>query len=123
MAPTNSTELSKLISDLKANVISDINVATLKTAEKSNSKLSETIANIINLSLTDIIKKYQNVKQYNKRRIFAISPIVEKRLKTLKFLYYFTCATNYSTTMFSQYLCAFVTIFLNIWCQIIILDW
>ena len=53
LAPTNSTEVSNIISDLKIKATSDINVATIKTAEKSNSKFSEIIAHIVNSSLTE----------------------------------------------------------------------
>ena len=53
LAPTNSTEISNIISDLKVKATSDINVRTIKMAEKSNSKFSETIADIINSSLIE----------------------------------------------------------------------
>ena len=50
---TNSTEVSNIINELKVKATSDINVATIKAADKSNSKFSEVVADIINSSLTE----------------------------------------------------------------------
>ena len=53
LTPTNSTEISQIIDDLKVKATADINVASIKTAKNSTSKFSETIADIINSSLIE----------------------------------------------------------------------
>ena len=53
LQPTNSTEISEIIKTLKVKATADINIASIKQADKANSKFSETIANVINASLTE----------------------------------------------------------------------
>ena len=51
--PTNSTEISQIIDELKVKATADINIASIKTANNSTPKFSETIADIINRSLIE----------------------------------------------------------------------
>ena len=51
--PTNSTEISQIIDELKVKATADINIVSIKTANNSTPKFSETIADIINRSLIE----------------------------------------------------------------------
>ena len=53
LTPTNSTEISQIIDELKVKATADINIASIKAANNSTPKFSETIADIINRSLIE----------------------------------------------------------------------
>ena len=50
---TNSTEISSIINNLKVKATSDLNVATIKKAASLNSKFSQVITDVINVSFTE----------------------------------------------------------------------
>ena len=64
LAPTNSTEISQIIEDLKIKATADINVATIKKANNTVTKFSEVIADIINRSFLEGVfpSKLKNAK-------------------------------------------------------------
>ena len=53
LQPTNSTEISDIIKALKVKATADINVASIKQADKASTKFSEIMAHVINASLTE----------------------------------------------------------------------
>ena len=53
LAPTNSTEISQIIDNLKIKATADINVASIKRANNTDSKFSEVIADIVNRSFLE----------------------------------------------------------------------
>ena len=53
LKPTNSTEVSLIIDNLKVKATSDINVVSIKKAKENSSKFSEVISDVINTSLTE----------------------------------------------------------------------
>ena len=53
LKPTDSTEVSQIIDNLKIKATSDINVASIKKAKETSQKFSEVIAKVINTSLTE----------------------------------------------------------------------
>ena len=53
LTPTNSTEVSEIIDDLKINATADINVASIKRAKNSSPKFSDIIADIVNASFIE----------------------------------------------------------------------
>ena len=53
LEPTNVTEVSQIITDLKNKATSDTNIATIKKAELINTKFSAVLVDLINCSLAE----------------------------------------------------------------------